>query len=42
VNWATHATAKWAEFEPNKTWHCNFSTPIFSHIQKDMSSISNQ
>jgi ribonuclease HI len=34
-NWAAHATAKWAEVEPNKIWSCNFPPPIFTHIQKD-------
>jgi ribonuclease HI len=36
-NWAAHAAAKWASSEPNKEWYCNFPTPIFTHIQKDMS-----
>jgi hypothetical protein len=42
LNWVAHATAKWAEFEQNKIWYCNFPTPIFTHIQKDMSAITNQ
>ena len=35
-NWAAHTAANWAFHEPNKEWYCNFPTPIFAHIQKDM------
>jgi len=41
-NWTAHETAKWAEIEPNKDWSCNFPTPIFKHIQNDMSFLINQ
>lgn len=39
-NTAAHELAKWARYEPNKEWLCNFPTCITEHIQNDMGPVS--
>jgi ribonuclease HI len=39
-NTAAHELAKWARYEPNKEWFCDFPTCITEHVQNDMGPVS--